>query len=181
MKRVLSRGLFIGRFQPFHLGHKASIDFALSQVESLVIVIGSSQKSYEARNPFTSGERILMIKESLNADVDLDQKRLFIIPIPDINIHSLWTAQISNSVPKFESVFTNDEFTNMLFKEKGVKVIGPPLHRRHELSGTAIRNRIANDLEWLNLVSPQTAVIIEDIAGVQRIKKLSLLDRHSDG
>jgi GTP-binding protein len=53
------------------LGHKASIDFALSQVESLVIVIGSSQKSYEARNPFTSGERILMIKESLNADVDL--------------------------------------------------------------------------------------------------------------
>ncbi|MGB8448141.1 MAG: adenylyltransferase/cytidyltransferase family protein, partial [Nitrososphaeraceae archaeon] len=97
----MSRGLFIGRFQPFHLGHKASIDFALSQVESLVIVIGSSQKSYEARNPFTSGERILMIKESLNADVDLDQKRLFIIPIPDINIHSLWTAQISNSVPKF--------------------------------------------------------------------------------
>ena len=102
-----------------------------------------------------------MIKESLNADMDLDQKRLFIIPIPDINIHSLWTAQISNSVPKFESVFTNDEFTSMLFREKGVKVIGPPLHRRHELSGTAIRKRIVNDLEWLNLVSPQTAVVIE--------------------
>lgn len=181
MNRVLSRGLFIGRFQPFHLGHKASIDFALSQVESLVIVIGSSQKSYEARNPFTSGERILMIKESLNGDMDLDQKRLFIIPIPDINIHSLWTAQISNSVPKFESVFTNDEFTSMLFREKGVKVIRPPLDRRHELSGTAIRKRIVNDLEWLNLVSPQTAAVIGDIAGVQRIKKLSLLDPHSDG
>ena len=103
------------------MGHKASIDFALSQVESLVIVIGSSQKSYEARNPFTSGERILMIKESLNADVDIDQKRLFIIPIADVNVHSLWTAQISNSVPKFESVFTNDEFTSMLFREKEKK------------------------------------------------------------
>ena len=177
----MSRGLFIGRFQPFHLGHKASIDFALSQVDNLVIVVGSSQKSYEARNPFTSGERILMIKESLNADMDLDQKRLLIIPIPDINIHSLWTAQISNSVPKFESVFTNDEFTSMLFRENGVKVIKPPLHRRHEFSGTTIRKRILDNLEWLNLVSPQTAVVIEDIAGVQRIKKLSLLDPHSDG
>lgn len=181
MKRALSRGLFIGRFQPFHLGHKASIDFALSRVDSLVIVVGSSQKSYEVRNPFTSGERILMIKESLNADMNLDEKRLFIIPIPDINIHSLWTAQISNSVPRFESVFTNDDFTSMLFREIGVKVIEPPLHRRHELSGTAIRKRILNDLEWLNLVSPQTAVVIDDIAGVQRIKKLSLLDPHSDG
>ena len=181
MKRALSRGLFIGRFQPFHLGHKASIDFALSRVDSLVIVVGSSQKSYEVRNPFTSGERILMIKESLNADMNLDEKRLFIIPIPDINIHSLWTAQISNSVPRFESVFTNDDFTSMLFREIGVKVIEPPLHRRHELSGTAIRKRILNDLEWLNLVSPQTAVVIEEIAGVQRIKKLSLLDPHSGG
>ena len=181
MKRALSRGLFIGRFQPFHLGHKASIDFALSRVDSLIIVVGSSQKSYEVRNPFTSGERILMIKESLNADMNLDEKRLFIIPIPDINIHSLWTAQISNSVPRFESVFTNDDFTSMLFREIGVKVIEPPLHRRHELSGTVIRKRIVNDLEWLTLVSPQTAVVIEDIAGVQRIKKLSLVDPHSDG
>ena len=122
-----------------------------------------------------------MIKESLNADMGLDQKRLFIIPIPDIDIHSLWTTQIINSVPKFESVFTNDEFTSMLFREKGVKVIGPPLHRRHELSGTAIRKRMVNDLEWQNLVSAQTAVVIEDIAGVQRIRKLSLLDPHSYG
>lgn len=181
MKRILSRGLFIGRFQPFHLGHKASIDFALSQVDNLVIVVGSSQKSHEVRNPFTTGERILMIKESLNADMDLDQKRLLIIPIPDINIHSLWTAQISNTVPKYDSVFTNDEFTGMLFRENGVKVIEPPLHRRHELSGTVIRKRILNDLEWVYLVSPQTAVIIGDIDGVQRIKKLSLFYPFSHG
>lgn len=181
MKRTLSRGLFIGRFQPFHLGHKASIDFALSQVDSLVIIVGSSQKSHEFKNPFTAGERILMIKESLNADIGVDQKRLLVIPIPDTSIHSMWTAQISNTVPNYNCVFTNDPFTDMLFKENGVDVIEPHLLRRHELSGTEIRARILNDLEWRNLVSPETAIVIGDINGVQRIKKLSSFGSFSHG
>jgi nicotinamide-nucleotide adenylyltransferase len=63
---LLYRGLFIGRFQPFHLGHLATVKFALKNVEELVIIIGSAQKSHELRNPFTAGERIQMIKDSLN-------------------------------------------------------------------------------------------------------------------
>ncbi|MFZ0222198.1 MAG: adenylyltransferase/cytidyltransferase family protein, partial [Candidatus Nitrosopolaris sp.] len=41
----MSRGIFVGRFQPFHLGHMATIKFALEKVEELVIVIGSAQLS----------------------------------------------------------------------------------------------------------------------------------------
>ncbi|MFZ0697114.1 MAG: adenylyltransferase/cytidyltransferase family protein, partial [Nitrososphaeraceae archaeon] len=40
------RGLFIGRFQPFHLGHLATIKFALKTVEQLVITVGSADKSH---------------------------------------------------------------------------------------------------------------------------------------
>ena len=169
---ILSRGLFIGRFQPFHLGHKACIDFALRKVNDLIIGVGSSQASYEAKNPFTGGERVLMIKETLNADPKIDQHRILIIPISDINIHSLWTSHIKVLVPKFEVVFANDRFTSLLFKEIDMQVIHPPLLRRSILSGSEIRRRIAQNIKWKHLVSSQTEIVIRDIRGIERIKRL---------
>ena len=54
-------GFLIGRFQPFHLGHLEAIKFALGKVEHLHVGIGSSNKSYEERNPFTADVRKKMI------------------------------------------------------------------------------------------------------------------------
>ncbi|RPJ28200.1 MAG: nicotinamide-nucleotide adenylyltransferase, partial [Nitrosopumilales archaeon] len=75
----MSRGLFIGRFQPFHLGHIAAIKFAFTNVDELIIAIGSSQASYDPQNPFTAGERLSMIKDSLNADTMIDCKKTLIV------------------------------------------------------------------------------------------------------
>jgi len=52
---------FIGRFQPFHMGHKAVVDTALMRAKKVAIVIGSDQQPRTARNPFTTTERIAMI------------------------------------------------------------------------------------------------------------------------
>jgi cytidyltransferase-related domain len=57
------------------LGHIAAIRFAFTKVDELIIVIGSSQASYEPDNPFTAGERLSMIKDSLNADPKIDCKK----------------------------------------------------------------------------------------------------------
>jgi nicotinamide-nucleotide adenylyltransferase len=168
----MSNGLFVGRFQPFHLGHLATVKFALGKVEELVIVIGSAQKSHEMSNPFTAGERIQMIKDSLNADSEVDIKRMLMIPVPDIYVHSLWTHQIDILVPKYEVVFTNDLLTGLLFKERGIKVIEPTLYQRKELSATEVRSRMAKDGDWKKLVTFQTAKVIEDVRGVERIKAI---------
>ena len=168
---VLS-GLFIGRFQPFHLGHMAAIRFALNYVEELVVVIGSAQKSHEIRDPFTAGERIRMIYKSLNDDSRVDTERILLIPVPDVDIHSLWTHQMDILVPTYSVVFTNDLFTRLLFKERSIEVIEPELYRREELSATEVRYRIANNGDWRKLVSPQTIKVIESIAGVERIKTI---------
>ncbi|HDM88409.1 MAG TPA: nicotinamide-nucleotide adenylyltransferase, partial [Candidatus Bathyarchaeota archaeon] len=42
----MRRGLFIGRFQPPHLGHLHAIKQALEECDELIIVIGSSQYSH---------------------------------------------------------------------------------------------------------------------------------------
>jgi nicotinamide-nucleotide adenylyltransferase len=174
----MSRGIFVGRFQPFHLGHIATIKFALEKVEELVIVIGSAQISHEMRNPFTAGERVQMIKDSLDAERGIDIKRILIIPVPDVSFHPLWTYQLDIMVPKYQSVFSNDFFTRLLYKERGIEVIQPGLHRRNELSGTEIRSRMVRGRDWKDLVTTQTAKFVDDIHGIERIKAIFM--KHSE-
>ena len=81
-------GFLIGRFQPFHLGHVEAIKFALSNVEHLYIGIGSSNKSNQSRNPFTSEERHQMITSSLDEST---LQNVSIFDIPDFDDHSKLT------------------------------------------------------------------------------------------
>jgi nicotinamide-nucleotide adenylyltransferase len=166
--------LFIGRFQPFHNGHLATVKFALTKVNKLVIVVGSAQKSHELRNPFAAGERIMMIKESIDATKVIDSSRILIIPVPDVDVHSLWTRQVDMLVPEYELVIANDPFTLLLFKERGINVIEAPLHRRNKLEATQLRERMARgDDGWIDLVPPQVARIIKKIDGVRRVKAIA--------
>ena len=167
---MLHRGLFIGRFQPFHLGHLATIKFALKSVEQLIIVIGSADKSHEMRNPFTAGERIEMIKNSLDSDNETDISRILMIPVPDTGVHTLWTSQINLLVPRYKIVFSNDPLTMILFRETGTKVIEPQLYKRELFSATEIRSRIVKNSSWKKLVTPETLQVIKEVGGITRIK-----------
>ena len=141
-----------------------------------MIVVGSAQKSHEPRNPFTAGERIRMIKESLDIDSETDVRRILIIPIPDTDVHSLWTHQVDMLVPKYDVVFANDLFTLMLFREQGVKAIEAPLYRRNEMRATEIRRRMAADEIWEDLVPMSVSKVIKEINGVERVKALTRRD-----
>jgi nicotinamide-nucleotide adenylyltransferase len=172
-------GLFIGRFQPFHKGHLATVKFALGKVNRLVIVVGSAQKSHEHRNPFTAGERIMMIKEALDVEKDIDPRKVLIVPVPDVDIHSLWTRQVDMMVPEYQVVIANDPFTLLLFKERGVKVIEAPLQKRNELEATRIREKMAQENKgWISLVPPGVAKIIKKIDGERRVKAIAENNGH---
>ncbi|NWG37026.1 MAG: nicotinamide-nucleotide adenylyltransferase [Nitrososphaera sp.] len=166
----LTTGLFVGRFQPFHRGHLATVKFALKQVDNLVIVVGSAQKSHEPRNPFTAGERIAMVKAAIDADNRIDSRRILIIPVPDVDVHSLWTRQVDMLVPKYDVVFANDPFTLHLFQESGVRTVEAPLVDREQMSATEVRRRMMAGEDWQELVPAQVAEIIKEINGVQRVK-----------
>lgn len=168
----MTTGLFVGRFQPFHNGHLATVKFALGKVDLLVIVVGSAQKSHEWRNPFTAGERARMIKESLDSD-KVDAGRILIIPVPDVEVHSLWTGQVDMLVPKYDIVFANDSFTLMLFREKGVKTVEAPLIDRNEMQATEVRKKMATGEKWESLVPAPVARIIKEINGVERVRAIA--------
>jgi nicotinamide-nucleotide adenylyltransferase len=162
-------GLLIGRFQPFHKGHLAAISFGLSKVENLWIGIGSSNKSYEKKNPFTADERKEMIVSSLDSEL---LKRIKIFYIPDINDHDKWTSHVDSLVPKYDVVFSNDDFTISLYKKRGSKVIEVPLLQRDVISGTRIRELISKDQDWSSLVSEGTKKVLLKINAKERLSKI---------
>ena len=50
-------GLYIGRFQPLHIGHESIIRKMLDECQRVIIAVGSSQESGTNRNPFTFEQR----------------------------------------------------------------------------------------------------------------------------
>ncbi|HSA97781.1 MAG TPA: nicotinamide-nucleotide adenylyltransferase [Candidatus Nitrosotenuis sp.] len=162
-------GLLIGRFQPFHLGHLDAVKFALSIVDELLIGIGSSNKFNEKRNPFTADERRQMIESSLD-EATLGKVRIHYIP--DMNDHEKWTYQIDEIVPKYDVVFSNDEFTHTLFGKRGIKIISVPLKQREVLSGTDIRVRIRDGMDWFGLVPEGTKKVLLKINAKDRLANL---------
>ncbi len=164
------RGLIIGRFQPFHKGHLFVIKNVIKYVDEIIIGIGSAQYSHSFDNPFTAGERILMIAKSLKYE-KID-KPYYIIPIPDINNNALWVSHVKSLVPPFKVVFSNNPLVRRLFKEAGYEVKPVPLYNRNIYSGKEIRRRIVNDEEWESLVPRGTYEVIMEIDGINRLKEI---------
>jgi nicotinamide-nucleotide adenylyltransferase len=173
---VVNRGLYVGRFQPFHLGHLDAIKEALREVDELVIVIGSAQYSHKLSNPFTAGERLVMIRHALQqANVDL--MRVWIVPVPDVHLHMLWVSAVEGYTPKFNVVFSNEPLTRRLFTEAGYTVKNIPLFDRKNYVSTYIREKMIQDNSWTTLVPKSVAEFIIKIDGVNRLRDLARTDK----
>jgi len=159
----------IGRFQPFHLGHLDAVLFGLARTENLFICIGSSNKSNERKNPFSAEERRKMIVTSIEPSI-VDRIKIF--DVPDVGDHEKWTFEIDKIVPKYDIVFTNDEFTRTLFEKREISVISVILKDREKFSGTNIRNLIAYDRNWRDLVPQGTRNVLDNINAKERLQNL---------
>ena len=162
-------GLLIGRFQPFHLGHLEAVNFALNKVENLWIGIGSSNKYNEKKNPFSADERRKMITLSVGDSIIT---RIKIFDIPDVDDHEKWTYSIDKIVPEYNLVFSNDEFTKTLFEKREMNVVPVVLKDRGKLSGTNIRELIADNKNWQDLVPQGTRKVIDNLNAKERLKDL---------
>lgn len=164
----MKRALYIGRFQPFHLGHLKDIQEIVKKVDELIIGIGSSQYSNTKKNPFSVEERIRMIEDTLIAK---GIKNYTIYPIPDIHDYPRWVEHVKTIVPDFDYVVTGSRLTTRLFKEKNIEIRKVKILK--EIHSTAIRDAMLNDKDWKQFVPKQVADYLIEINGVERIKTSS--------
>ena len=173
---MINRGLYVGRFQPFHLGHLGTIKDVLTEVDELVIVIGSAQYSHNLKNPFTAGERLVMVKNSLQ-EAGVDMTRVWIVPVPDVHLHMLWVTAVEGYTPKFNTLYSNEPLTRRLFMEAGYPVKSVRLFERQTYSSTFVREKMLRDENWTTLVPKSVADFIHKIDGVNRLRDLARTDK----
>lgn len=173
---MANRGLYVGRFQPFHLGHLEAIKDVLKEVEELVIVIGSAQYSHNINNPFTAGERLVMIRTALQ-EAGMDYSRLWVVPVPDVHLHMLWVSALEGYTPRFNVVYSNEPLTRRLFMEAGYKVKSVRFFQRKLYTSTLVREKMRNGENWTTLVPKSVADFINEIDGVNRLRDLNRTDR----
>ncbi len=166
------RGILIGRMQPVHNGHMQVIDKILDEVDEIIIGIGSAQLSHELKDPFTAGERIVMMSQAL-AERDVDSSRYYIIPMQDINFNAIWVSHVKMLTPPFSIVYSGNPLVKQLFQEESFEVRQPPLYDRLHLSGSEVRRRILAGENWQELVPNSTIELLDEINGVERLKNLS--------
>jgi nicotinamide-nucleotide adenylyltransferase len=174
-KHDAHRGLLIGRYQPFHLGHLQCIQHVLKKLPEVIIAIGSAQFSHTLHNPFTAGERLTMIRLAMD-EAKIDASTYYVIPIRDLRVHDLWVAHVVSQTPRFEIVFSNEPITSRLFKEAGFRVEPIPFYDREAYSATEIRERVVKGESWDKLVPASVAAYIKSIFGDERLRELALSD-----
>ena len=194
---TVTRGLMVGRFQPFHNGHLHLAKQILKECDELIIAIGSAQFNYIYKDPFTAGERVLMIHAALSSEPnDIDLTKCYIIPIVNDENNARWFGHLKSMVPPFHVLYSGNEFVASLASRE-VRIKKPSFLKKDKYNGTYIRNQIAkatitttmatttiqhqkkkkkkkknNDNNWKSLVPDSVRTIIEQIDGVKRIEML---------
>jgi bifunctional NMN adenylyltransferase/nudix hydrolase len=92
---MLTFGVLIGRFQPFHQGHLYLAVKALDQCDQLIIAIGSAGRARSTVNPFTFDERTALMRSNLETYAD----RIHFVAIPDVFYdEAYWLNQVKSAV-----------------------------------------------------------------------------------
>jgi nicotinamide-nucleotide adenylyltransferase len=171
------RGLMLGRFQPFHKGHLALTKQILSECDELVIIIGSAQFNFIDKDPFSAGERVLMIHEALKEE-GIDLSRCYIIPVANDENNARWLAYLRSMVPPFDVLYSGNDFVKYLARsqDSGIAIEEPVFAETNEYNGTNIRHLMQDGKPWEHLVPPAVAKVIQQIGGIVRISMLARSD-----
>lgn len=100
--RKYSAAVIIGRFQPFHNGHKYLIEQAFIHADRVLVLVGSSNRAATFKNPFTFEERRDMIMNSIHPISAQWEKRISVQALDDFPYNDeKWVAQIQSKVDRF--------------------------------------------------------------------------------
>lgn len=95
--------VYIGRFQPAHLGHIATMKAALEQADRLIVVIGSHNTPRDIKNPWNAPEREAMIRSCLSAE---DNERIsFVYAENRLYSNTFWARNVEKLVNEKVATF----------------------------------------------------------------------------
>lgn len=88
--------VYVGRYQPFHNEHKATLDYALTKAANVIIVLGSYKAARNIKNPWTAEEREIMIRSCY--DINVNDRLHFVYVRDHFYSENKWIAEVQNKV-----------------------------------------------------------------------------------
>ena len=134
----------MGRFQPFHLGHLELAKQIKNECDEIIIAVTSAQFNYLEKDPFTAGERIEMIHNSLK-DAGFEMSKCFIVSLENQFNVATWASYIKSALPKFDKVYSGNDYVSMLLSDSAIKVVKPTFLEIEKYNATRIRSLIISD------------------------------------
>lgn len=105
--------VFIGKFAPFHLGQNPILQEALNQAETVIVVVGSAKKARNIEVPWSTDQRIEMIKSTLSSE---DIARIKFIPVRDhIYNDTMW---IKDLLDNLSPIIKQSKSISLICREK---------------------------------------------------------------
>ena len=165
----------MGRFQPFHLGHLDLVKQILEQCDDVIITITSSQFNYLEKDPFTAGERIEMIHNSLK-ESGVDLSRCIVVAIENQFNIATWASYLKAALHHFDKVYSGNDYVKMLLADSAIDVVPPKFLDRAQYNATRIRSMILSGDNWQALVPNAVVKFLEKINGKKRLDVISKSD-----
>ena len=143
--------VFLWRFQPFHIGHMSIVDKIFqSDFERLLLIIGSSDKSWTDENPWTLQEREEIIRASIPLEL---QEKIDILWLDDVPDDDVWCENLKQLFAEEVILFTGNEWVRDICERQGITTdwIIPTI----DISATKIREMIRKweDVsQWTNIL-----------------------------
>lgn len=146
--------IIIGRFQPFHKGHKLLVDTAINECKSILLLIGSSE-GFGGTNPYSYELRKKIIEN------EISDEKIFIWALPDFKSDEEWVKYILSYIPKIvdsctiycwdknndSAIKTLQQYKNLLYFDHEIKEIPRSII---PISATEVRKALQSwDKEYL--------------------------------
>jgi len=139
-------GLVVGRFQPFHKGHRYLIKEALEFTDKLIIGVGSINQD-DLDNPL-SFDQVKDLLAKFFKEEGINNRLSGIQGIPDFFDDKKWGDYVISKLPLFDVVISNNNWTNRILKDSGYPVVEVPFFKRELYQGKYIRELFRKAKPW---------------------------------
>lgn len=162
---------FLGRFQPFHLGHYNVLKEEKDNYEDFKVIVGSPDRSRTERNPLNFKERKSLIKACFPEikvigieDTEEDPQN----SDPETTANQKWAREFEKK--GFDVIISgNDKVKEIIESHTDIEVRRPEMFEENIYSGTEIRRRVKSDEEWRYLTPKCSHEKLEGL--LEKIKK----------
>ena len=146
------RGFTFGKYLPFHLGHKALIDYGIKHCDELVVVVCASDKEdipIHIRTQWIT-ETYIHLTQVKVVPLSYSEADLPNTSVSSPEVSRIWAEKFSAMLSQVDLVFTSEPYGDYVASYMGIRHFMFDQHRQNlPISGTAIRTSIYRHWDML--------------------------------